>query len=424
VSAATGAAAPSLLRHRRFRSFWAGHTVSQFGDRISELALPLIAVLTLHASALQVAWLTALVWMPNLLAVLLGSWIDRRTRKRRLMVCADLLRAAVLISLPVAQLLGAVSLSQLYLVAFLTGVGGVLFNTAYPAFFAHLVPPESYVDANSKLSVSQSASNVAGPAIGGVLVQALTAPVAVLVDAVSFLGSALLVGRIPLDEAIIETDPHVGSMWQQAKAGMRFVIRHPILRAGLGAATTVNFFTFLAGNGLAVLFANRVLGLGPGLIGLALGIGSSGALLGALIASRLTTLIGVGRSIATGTVLFPAPLAIVAAAGGPLWLRAVALAGAEFLSGIGVMLFDINLNALKTTVIPDGLRGRVAGAYSTVNYGIRPLGALAGGVLATGIGLRPTLLIAAAGGALSLLWLLRSPIPLIRDLATAAHEDP
>ena len=416
MSISEQAAAGSLWRDRRFRSFWAGESISQFGDRISELALPLIAIGALHASTNQVAWLTALIWTPNMLAIFLGAWIDHRIHKRRLMVLADLVRASVLLTLPAAYFLGAVTLGQLYVVALLTGAAGVLFNTAYPPFFAHLVPRSSYLDANSKLSASRSASYVAGPAVGGALVQVLTAPFAVLIDALSFLASAVLVGRIPIEEPPVAADDEAApSLLRRAGQGLAFVIRHPVLRASLGCATTVNFFTFVSGS-VIVLFASRTLGLAAGVIGLAFGVGATGALLGAVIAPRISRLIGVGRSIAVGAVLFPAPIAIAAAADGPFWVRAGALAAAEFLSGLGVMLFDVNLNSLQTTVIPDGMRSRVAGAFSTINYGIRPFGAIVGGLLGTLIGLRATLLIAAAGGALSLFWLLPSPIPRIKSL--------
>ncbi|MFG3200228.1 MFS transporter [Streptomyces sp. NPDC048208] len=405
-----------LWRDRRFRRFWAGQSISQFGDRITELALPLIAVGALHASASQVALLTALIWTPNLFAIVLGAWVDHRVHKRRLMVLADLARAAVLFSLPAAYLSGAVTLGQLFVVALLMGAAGVLFNTAYPPFFAHLVPRSSYVDANSKLSASRSASYVAGPAIGGALVQALTAPVAVAVDALTFLASAVLVGRVSIDEAPAAHEEAASSLLRRAREGLVFVVRHPVLRASLGCAAIVNFFTFVAGSGLIVLFASRNLGLTAGVIGMVFGVGATGSLLGAVIAPKISRRLGVGRSILVGAVLFPAPIAIAAAAGGPLWARAGALAVAEFLSGVGVMLFDVNLNSLQTTMIPDGLRSRVAGAYSTINYGSRPVGAVFGGLLATLVGLRATILIGAVGGALSLLWLLPSPIPHIHSL--------
>ncbi|MET9220861.1 MFS transporter [Streptomyces sp. NPDC003300] len=416
TGAATRPPPISVARDRRFVRFWAGQSVSQFGDRISELALPLIAVSALHASANQVAWLTALIWTPNLLAIVLGAWVDHQARKRGLMVAADLIRAGVLLSLPVAYLAGAVTLGQLYAVALLIGAAEVLFNTSYPPFFAHLVPRSSYVDANSKLSASRSASYVAGPAVGGALVQALTAPVAVVVDALSFLASAVLIGRIRIDEPPVAAGGRDAPLLRRAKEGLAFVVRHPVLRAGLGTSTTVNFFTFVSGSGLMVLFATRSLGLSAGFIGLAFGIGSTGALLGAVLAPRISRWIGMGRSIAIGAVLFPAPIALVAVADGPPWVGAVALTGTEFLSGLGVMLFDVNLNSLQASVIPDGMRSRVSGAYATVNYGIRPLGAVVGGVLATFLGLRTTLLVAAVGGALSVLWLLPSPVPGIRSI--------
>ncbi|MFD3658478.1 MFS transporter [Streptomyces sp. NPDC058620] len=416
-------AAISLWRDQRFRRFWAGNAVSQFGDRITELALPLIAVSALNATANQVAWLTALIWTPNLLAILLGAWVDQQARKRRLMILADLVRAAVLLSIPAAYLLGAVTLGQLYAVALLTGAAGVLFNTAYPPFFVGLVPRASYVDANSKLSASRSASYVAGPAIGGALIQVFTAPVTLVVDALTFLASAVLIGRVSVDEPAVEADTTAPPLLRRAREGLALVVRHPVLRASLGCAATVNFFTFIAGSGLIVLFASRNLGLSAGVIGIAFGVGATGSLLGALVAPGISRRFGVGRSIVVGAVLFPAPIAIASIADGPFWLRAGALAASQFLSGFGVMLFDVNLNALQTTVIPDGLRSRVAGAYSTINYGIRPIGAIVGGILATAIGLRATLLIAAVGGVLSMLWLLPSPIPRIHSLAPDKTAD-
>ncbi|MER7672539.1 MFS transporter [Kitasatospora sp. NPDC096128] len=419
------ATSASLWRDRRFVRFWAGQSVSQFGDRISELALPLIAVAALNASAGQVAWLTALAWAPNLLAVVLGAWVDQHVGRRRLMIISDLVRAGVLLTLPAAHLFGSVTFLQLYAVALLTGAAAVLFNTAYPPFFAHLVPRSSYVDANSKLSASRSASFVVGPAVGGALVQLLTAPVAVIADALSFLASALLLRPIRVEEPAAGTDGPAGPpLLGRVREGLAFVVRHPVLAAGLGCATTLNFFTFAAGTNLIVLFAVRDLGLSAGIVGLAFGIGSTGALVGAVIAPKVSRRIGVGRSIAVGAVLFPAPIALVAAASGPGWAGAAVLGAAEFLSGVGVMLFDVNLNSLQAAVIPDGMRSRVAGTYGTVNYGMRPIGALVGGGLATVIGLRATLITAAVGGALSLLWLLPSPVLRIRSLASAQAQAP
>lgn len=416
MKSSTHPGSTSLWRDARFLRFWTGQTISQFGDRVSELALPLLAVAALHATAVQVSILTALIWTPNLLAIFLGTWVDQQQRKRRLMILADLLRAAALITLPAVYLLGTVTIGQLYAVALVTGAAGVLFNNAYSPFFAHLVPRSSYIDANSKLSTSRSASYVAGPAIGGALIQAFTAPVAVIADALSFLASAMLIGQTTVDESeVAPSEPSEGSMIARSWQGLAFIVRHPVLKATIGCCTTVNFFTFIA-NGLTVFFASHVLALSAGTIGLAFGAGATGSLLGAVLAPRISRRLGVGWTICLGAVLFPAPIAIIAAAGGPVWLRAGALTAAEFIGGIGVMLFDINLNSLETSVIPDAMRSRVSGAYNTVNYGVRPLGAVVGGLLGTLLGIRATLLIAALGGSLCVLWLLPSPIRSVRTL--------
>jgi MFS family permease len=403
----------SLWYNLGFRRLWLGETISQFGDRVTELALPLIAVTVLAATPVQVGSLTALVWLPNLLGLFIGAWVDRRTRKRRLLILADLARAAVLLSLPVAYLLDVVSLAQLYVVAMLTGTFAVVFTMAYQSFFVALVPESAYLDANSKLSLSRAGSFVAGPAIGGALVQVLTAPVAVIADALSFLGSALLIRRIP----VTETAPAAGgtSMMKLVKEGLALVFRHPVLRAALGCTTTVNFFTFI-GNALLVLFASRVLHLSAGAIGVALGIGAFGAVAGAALAPRVSRLIGLGRTAILGSAVFPLPLAAVPLATGPVWTKVAVLATAELVSSIGVMLMDVNLNSLIAKVTPDDARGRRAGAYSAVNYGIRPLGALAGGWLGTTLGLRPTFVLAGLGGALAALWLIASPVRKISEL--------
>jgi MFS family permease len=403
-----------------FRALWVGATISELGDRVTELALPLIAVTLLAATPGQVGVLTALVWLPHLLGLFVGAWVDRRTRKRRLLVIADLSRAVVLLSLPVGYLLDAISLGQLYAVALLTGCGAVLFGMARSPFFVAVVPAAEYLDANSKLSVSRAGSFVVGPALGGALIQALTAPFAVIADAVSFLGSALLIGRIPVAE--VAPAPSDASIVGHMRDGLRLVLRHPVLRAALGCTTTVNFFTFIA-NALLILYASRTLGLSAGAIGIALGIGSLGGVAGAALTPRVSRLIGLGRTAILGAALFPAPLAAMALATGPVWAKVAVLSGAEVLSSVGVMLMDINLNSLIAKVTPADARGRQAGAYSAVNYGIRPVGALVGGWLGTVVGLRPSIVVAGIGGTLAALWLLVSPVRRIVTLDEAHPED-
>ncbi|GLY97138.1 MFS transporter [Actinoplanes sp. NBRC 103695] len=396
----------------RFGKYWAGQTVSEFGDRVSELALPLIAVTTLAATPAEVGLLTAAVWTPNLLSILIGSWVDGQSHRRRLLIIGNLISAAAMLSLPLAYWFGVVTLAQLFVVALLAGVGQVVFQAAGPSFFVKLVDRDGYVDANSKLSTTRSASFVAGPALGGFLIQFLTAPVAMLVDAVSFIVSALFISRI-------EVEPSVPAASSSPRDGLTYVRRHPYLRAALACVTTINFFTFIA-QALVVLFASRELGLSAGLIGLAFGLGALGGLLGAVVAPRLSRRYGVGRGVVAGAILFPAPIALLALAGGPTWVTFAVLVAAEAVSMFGVMIFDINLNSVQAAVTADAMRGRMVGVFGTINYGIRPLGAVVGGLLATGIGVRPALLVAAAGGVLACLWLLPSPIPQIRDIKDLA----
>ena len=411
----------SLWHDERFRRFWLGHTFSQFGDRISELALPLIAVLLLDASAGEVGLLTAAVWGPNVVSLFVGSWVDQRPRKRLLLIVADLARALVLLTVPLAYLLDVLTLEQLYVVALLTGVGQVLFSTAYPPFFVALVRRDQFLEANAKLSAARSASFVAGPAVGGGLVQLVTAPGALVVDAGTFLVSAVQIARVGIDERRVE-DAEGQSLVRRARDGLELVLRHPILSACLGCSTTINVFTLMA-NALLVLYASRELGLSAGVIGLALGVGAVGGLVGAVLAPRIAGRFGVGPTILAGAVLFPAPIALLAVAGGPTWLAATMLALVEFFSALGVMLYDVNQNALQASVTPDAVRSRVAGAYSTINYGIRPLGALAGGFLGETMGLRPTFVVAAVGGVLSVLWHLPSPVPGVRSLSELGTPD-
>ncbi|WP_238163066.1 MFS transporter [Kribbella capetownensis] len=405
--------ATSLWRDRRFRTFWSAQGVSEFGDRITELALPLIAVTMLNASPSQVGFLTAAVWLPNLASLFIGTWVDHRRDKRPLMIAADLSRTVLLLSLPAAYWLDLLTLGQLYVIAILAGTAHVMFNTAYASFFVALVDRDQFLEANSKLSATRSISFMGGPALGGLLVQWLTAPVAIVVDALTFTFSALQISRIKMIPAA--SDQTAEPLLRRARAGMRYLLRHPYLRRSLACSTTVNFFNLIS-TALLVLFASRELELSAGTIGIAFGIGAAGGLLGAVSASPLSRIFGVGPLIAAGAVVFPGAIAIAAFADGPTWVKATALAAAEFVGAFAVMCFDIPNNSLQAAVTHDYMRSRVSGAYSTINYGIRPLGAVVGGLLGTWIGVRATLLVSAAGGLLAVLWLVGSPNIRTREL--------
>jgi MFS family permease len=410
----------ALLRNREFLKLWAGQTISVFGDQVTILALPLAAVLTLDASAFQMGLLMTLGWLPHLLFSLqAGVWLDHRGHRRAAMIAADLGRAVVLASVPIAYLLDVLSMPQLYVVGFLHGTLSVFFDLSWSVIFVALVPREHYVEANSKLFQTRSLSYVAGPSIAGVLVQLLKAPFALAVDAVSFLGSALFLARIHAQEAEPIHDA-TERLRTKLASGLRFIFANPVMKATLFSFTTINFFNFMFA-ALFVLFATDELGVTPGVLGVILGAGAVGGLIGAFAAPRLSRKIGVGPSLMLGTVLFPVPLMLVPAAYGPHWLVLTFLFASEFLAALGVMILDVNGNSINAALSPDRIRARIAGGHRVINYGVRPVGSFLGGVLGEAIGLRPTLWIETAGAALAVLWLLPSPVPQMQELPEPAQ---
>ncbi|MGY3844901.1 MFS transporter [Streptomyces hydrogenans] len=408
---------PELLRERTFRRYWSGQTVSLVGDQISLMALPLAAVLVLGADAAQMGWLKTLELLPALLLNLpFGAWADRRANRRRIMIATDLGRATLLLTLPVAYALDLLTLGQLYVVAFGVGALSVLFEVCNVTLFVALVPTERYVQANSLVNGSRSMAWLAGPSIGGILVQVLTAPVALLADALTYLASAGYLAKIrPVEPA---PAPVVKGHFTE---GMRWVLRERSMRALFAASGTVQFFNYMF-HTLFVLYVTTELGLGAGLLGLVLGTGAVGGLLGAVCSGAVVRRIGIGGSLVAGFLGFTLPLVLIPAADGPLPLVVGVLFAAEFLSCAGVMIVDVAAGSFQMALIPDAVRARVMGAFRTLNHGFRPLGALAGGVLGTAIGLRPTLWIATVGAVFAVLWLLPSPLPRMRELPTRESE--
>lgn len=347
-----------------------------------------------------------------------GAWVDR-VRRRRVLVATDLGRAVLLASLPLAAVTGTVTMIQLYVVALGTGALTVLFDVAYQSYLPHLVGREQLVAGNSLLQASASVSEVAGPGVGGLLVQALTAPYAMLVDATSFVWSAGCVTLIRAREATAVRAPgrHLG---REIAEGLRFVFGHRLLRAIVGCTATGNLFGTVMFTMVIVLFA-RDLALPAGVIGLLFGIVGVGGLLGAVLAARFTRVFGQGRALVISILLgaLSALLLPLAQRGWLLWLAAAGMA----LEWCFATIYNIIQVSFRQGLSPDRLLGRMNATIRFVVWGTIPVGSLLGGVLGSWVGVRPTLWVGAAGGALAVVWLLASPLPRIRELPTPPADD-
>ena len=407
---------PPLLRgNPNFRRFFVGQSVSLIGDQITAIALPLTAVLALDATPGQMGLLTTAYLIPNLLFSLhAGDWVDHRGRRRNVMLATDVCRALLLASVPVAYAFDQLTWAQLYIVAFGTGSLSVLFFVAYGAMIQMIVPRKDYVQANSLVHGSRAFSFLAGNSVGGALVQLLSGPYALGVDALSFIWSAVFLGRMQIDEPPGAPRESGGLM-----QGARWIRNNAIIRAELLGVATLNFFNFIF-FALFVLYATRQLDVAPATLGLVLGVASIGTLGGSFVTARIARRLGIGRTFALGCFLFPAPLILVPIAGGPHWLVIACLFVAEFFSGIGLMMLDIMAGTISAGLVPTQLRSRVSGAFMVVNYGVRPLGTSVAGVLGETIGLRPTMWIATVGAVTGLLWILPSPIMSLHDIPAEA----
>lgn len=421
-AAGLGRFVPLLLREQEFRRFWYGQTISSFGDQITYLALPVIAVLTLHADPAQMGFLTAFGLLPHLLFSLpAGVWLDRVQQRRRLMILMDLGRAAAIATIPLTVFLGWLNVPLLFLVAFVVGAMSLIFTICWGTLFVTVAKRDQYVQANALLNGSRSVSSVGGPAMAGVLIQVLSAPIALLLDAASFVGSAFFLRRITAKEAPIEHDP--GSIRSQLATGLTFTARDPIVRPSVLATSTMNLFNY-GFQGLFVLYVLENLGVEPGILGLALGAGAVGSVVGAVVAGRVGRRLGVGGAFMLGVILFPGGTILIpiAAPGMPIGLIVALLFSAEFVSGFGVMILDINGNAMLFARTPARIRGRAMGTFGFVNNGVRPIGAVIGGLVGTAFGVRETLFVMTILSLTGVLWLIRTPIIGLRDLPEASEE--
>ena len=398
-----------------FAKLWTGKTVSAFGSVVTRTALGLVAVITLGASPTQLGLLGALSSLPALLIGLpAGVWVDR-WRRRPIMIAADLARAALLASVPLAAALGVLSLAQLAMVAFLAGALTVIFEVADNSFLPSVIERQHLVEGNSKLGISDSLAEIGGPAMAGGLVQWVTAPMALLVDALSFLVSALFLALIGKPELRPEQHRR-SSMRYEIVEGLRAVLQDSRLRALAAASAT---FSFLGGfiGALYTIYAIQGLSLTPALLGIVISGGGIGALLGATFSGRISRRVGLGRTLIGGLAIHGLCSLLIPLARGPAPVAASILFLAQVAGDAGLMLYFINEVSLRQTITPDHMLGRVNASFQFAVASVGPAGLLLGGYLGQSIGMRPTLLIGAMGSLLGVIWLLLSPVRTMRALA-------
>ena len=414
----------SILRNRDFVRLWTAETISQFGTQVSLLAIPLVAVILLGASPFEVALLGTVEFLPFILFSLpAGAWVDR-LRRRPILIAGDVGRAVSLASIPIAHVLGGLTIWQLYVVGFINGTLTVLFDVAYQSYLPSLVERDQLVDGNGKLETSRTIAQTAGPALGGGLIGVLTAPIAIVLDAISYLTSAFFVLLIRREEPT--PDRHVDEHGQprvglrgEVVAGLRYVLGNRYLR-GIAASTgTSNLFNNIA-FATYIVYVVRDLGLSAAEIGIILGLGNIGAVLGALTADRFARRVGLGPAIVLSMLLGGPGLLLVALA--PADFPAPFLIAGGLLEGVAVVVYNINQLSFRQAITPRSMQGRMNATMRFIVWGTIPIGQILGGVIATSLGVHEAIWIGAAGSFLAVIPLLITPVRTLREMPTPLDE--
>ena len=413
---------PSLWRQGDFMKLWTGQTISQFGDEITELAIPLLAITVLGAEAIEFGILGVVRFLPWIFFTLpAGVWVDRM-RRRPILIGANLARAVVLVSIPAAFLLGWLTIWQVYVVAFISGTLEVFFDVAYQSYLPSIVERDELVEGNSKLELSRAASSVAGPTIAGFLIELIRAPFAIFFDAVSYLGAALFIGIIRREEAgPVPHDPAEGdrpSMWQEARAGVGYVIGSPYLRSIAACTGTLNLFGNISGV-ILILYIVDVLGLTPGTIGLIFALGNIGVLGGALLGGRMAKAIGIGPTIILTAALsgLSAVFVPLAPRDDPFWF----LVAGGIIAGFTAVAYNVNQVGLRQAITPDRMLGRMNATMRLIVWGTIPIGAMIGGILGATLGLTAALWVSVVGGFFGFVPVLLSPVRTLREIPAQAE---
>ncbi|MBL8520551.1 MAG: MFS transporter [Betaproteobacteria bacterium] len=410
---------PPVWQNRDFRLLWISLTITHFGGQVTFLALPLTAALMLNASPMQMGILTAVEALPyTLFGLFTGVLIDR-SRKLKLIILADIGRGLALLLVPVAAWFGFLSMPVLYIVGFLVGIGGIIGWAAYQVFMAERVGNKHLVDANSGIALSDSASQLVGPGLAGAIIHWLTAPIAILADALSFLFSAWILRNIPPRASdapkIAAQSSDWRAIWAESKQGLSMILNHPVLRT---IAFTLMGWNVLkhAYIAIVILYAAKDLALSPGTIGALFMLAGVGFLVATATIKRFNARFGVG-SVMLGGLTATAVAWLLIAAVPRTALTPVLLGASLFVLDLGVMLFFINYLSLRQAAVPEAFRGRVTSTLIFIAVSLAPLGSLAGGALAEWVGLRATIAVCGAVGLVMGLVLFRwSQLPALRDL--------
>ncbi len=397
-----------FLLHRNFGLLWSGQAISEFGSRITREGLPLAANLTLHANASQMGLLAALGSAPVLLVGLFaGVWVDR-VRRRPVMIVSDLARAGLLVTIPLTAVLGLLHIEQLYIVTALVGMLTVFYEVANQSFLPTLVLREQMIEANSKLSASGSLAEIGGPTLAGVLVQVLTAPIAILFDTVSFLVSALCTSLIRVREPAPVPRTERPGAWKEIREGLRLVLGNPLLRS-VAVSSAIRNFSGGAFAALYGLYVIRVLRVTPALYGLLVTAGGVGALLGAFAAGHFVRRFGIGR-VLIGALLFSPISLLTPLATGPHIVVYAMLFTSQLVGDFGLEIYFISEVSLLQMLVPDHSLGKASASMRFLIEGMIPVGAVLAGILGTTWGMQPTLLAGCTGFCLAALWLIFSPL--------------
>ncbi|MEU4543160.1 MFS transporter [Nonomuraea dietziae] len=408
----------TLWRNPDFMKLWAGESFSLIGTQVTVLAMPIVAFLLLNASVAEMGVLGALARLPMVLFFVVGVWVDRM-RRRPVLIWSDATRALMLATVPLLFLMDLLTLWWLYVVVFVMGVLGVLFEIAYRSYLPVLVPPEHLGEGNSKLQLSDSLSKAIGPSLAGVLVAARSAPLVILIDVASYVASALCLLSIKKKEEAPQPDGG-GSMLGAIRQGFSWVMTQPQVRPLAIATAVYSFFDIGILQTLYFPYVVEGVGVPAAWVGGVLAVGGVGALIGAWLSIRLMKGIGPGPTMLWSTVVGNSALLLVPLAGGPLWLALTMLGVAQLLVGLCAQVFMVNNITVLQTSTPRELTGRVIATIWAMGLVPAPLGALVAGLVGQAVGMRPVVLVAALIGALVPMAVLAlSPIPKMRTLPEA-----